>query len=537
MKVASGDVSLAVYTHGDPHNPTLLLVHGYPDNHTMWDGVVEVLKDRYHVVTYDTRGAGASTRPRAVADYRLPLLADDLFAVIDAVSPGERVHVVAHDWGSIQAWEAVTDPRADDRIASYTTMSGPCLDHIGMWNRRRLSRPTPRNLLRLLNQQLHSWYIALFHVPVLPALAWRLGAGRILARIEGLDHPPRVADAVHGMKLYRANIFQRIRSPRSRSTDVPVQVIMPTGDRYVTPALLSDLERWTSRLWRRKVAGGHWVAARKPAVVARMVDEFVSHVSGGPTVPALSGRSLVVITGAGSGIGRATAEAFAARGDLVVVTDIDLPSARETAAGIGGVAYQLDVTDESAVQALAARIATEHGVPDVVVNNAGIGIAGPFMLTSTKDWQRVLDVNLLGVVHGCQAFGALMVEAAEGGHIVNVASAAAFTPTRNLPAYATSKAAVLMLTECLRAELAPAGIGVSAICPGIVNTPITRATTFVDGDQEAKRARAEKAYQRRNFPPSGVASAIVAAVERNKPLVPVAPEAKAALLASRAAPS
>ncbi|MFD1048195.1 SDR family NAD(P)-dependent oxidoreductase, partial [Kibdelosporangium lantanae] len=211
--------------------------------------------------------------------------------------------------------------------------------------------------------------------------------------------------------------------------------------------------------------------------------------------------------------------------------------ARETAAGIGGVAYQLDVTDESAVQALAARIATEHGVPDVVVNNAGIGIAGPFMLTSTKDWQRVLDVNLLGVVHGCQAFGALMVEAAEGGHIVNVASAAAFTPTRNLPAYATSKAAVLMLTECLRAELAPAGIGVSAICPGIVNTPITRATTFVDGDQEAKRARAEKAYQRRNFPPSGVASAIVAAVERNKPLVPVAPEAKAALLASRAAPS
>ncbi|TCO58473.1 SDR family oxidoreductase [Actinocrispum wychmicini] len=540
MRVESGDVSLAVYEHGDPANPTVLLIHGYPDDHAMWDGVVDALISRYHVVTYDVRGAGDSSHPRAVSQYRLEHLANDFFAVADAVSPAKPVHVVAHDWGSIQGWEAVTDPRAPARVASYTTISGPSLDHIGMWIRRRMAKPSPRHVGQLLNQQLHSWYILFFHTPVVSELVWRLGAGKVVARIEGLKHAPRVKNAVHGMKLYRANIFQRVRAPRERSTDVPVQVIAPTGDRYVTPALLEDLHLWASRLWRRKVIGRHWVATAKPGVIARMVDEFVSHVSGSPATHALerakSGRSLVVITGAGSGIGRATAQEFAAQGDFVIATDIDLATARETADQIGGVAYQLDVADEAAVNDLANRIAAEHGVPDVVVNNAGIAVAGPFMDTSTKDWQRVLDVNLLGVIHGCQAFGRLMIDAAEGGHIVNISSAAAYTPTRSLPAYASSKAAVLMLSECLRAELAPQGIGVSAICPGIVNTPITRATTFVSGNQEQLRERTARAYQRRNFPASGVAREIVAAVRSNRAVVPVTIEAKAGLWGSRLTP-
>jgi NAD(P)-dependent dehydrogenase (short-subunit alcohol dehydrogenase family)/pimeloyl-ACP methyl ester carboxylesterase len=545
--VKSGDVSLAVYEQGDPADPTVLLVHGYPDDHTMWDGVAARLAERFHVVSYDVRGAGASSRPRNVSQYALPYLADDMLAVADAVSPSAPVHVVAHDWGSIQAWHTVTEPHS--RIASFTSISGPCLDHIAFWTRRRLSRPSFRNLRQVLKQQLHSWYILAFHVPVLANLVWRLGVGKMIARIEGLSRVPSKADGIDGMKLYRANIFQRMKAATERSTDIPVQVIIPTGDKYVTPALLDDIERWAPNLWRRKVIGRHWVASSRPAVIARMAEEFISHVLGEPVTRGLQraqapdslDHRLVVITGAGSGIGRATALEFASQGADVIVTDIDLPSAAETASLIGPAAsaYQLDVTDESAVRRLADTVALEHGIPDVVVNNAGIGVAGAFMDTSTKDWQRIVDVNLLGVVHGCKAFGELMIEAGEGGHIVNVASAAAYTPSRALPAYSTTKAAVLMLSECLRAEMAPHGIGVSAICPGIVDTPITRATTFVgvsDAEQETLRARSAKAYHRRNFPPSGVASTIVAAVRQNQAVVPVTIEAKASLLGSRLAP-
>src|SRR5205807_1581090 len=118
-----------------------------------------------------------------------------------------------------------------------------------------------------------------------------------------------------------------------------------------------------------------------------------------------------------------------------------------------------------AMEQLAKAVFEDHGVVDVLVNNAGIGLAGAFLDTTVEDWRRVLDVNLWGVIHGCRLFGRQMVERGQGGHIVNVASAAGIQPSKGLPAYSTSKAAVLMLSECLRADSAGAGIGVSAIRP------------------------------------------------------------------------
>lgn len=128
-------------------------------------------------------------------------------------------------------------------------------------------------------------------------------------------------------------------------------------------------------------------------------------------------------------------------------------------------------------------------MPDLVVNNAGIAVAGSFADTTTQEWQRIVDVNLWGVVHGCRHFGALLAAHGEGGTIVNTASAAAYLPSRSLPAYATTKAAVLMLSQCLRAELAGAGVGVTALCPGFVDTPITGATRFAGTDDATQAIR------------------------------------------------
>jgi NAD(P)-dependent dehydrogenase (short-subunit alcohol dehydrogenase family)/pimeloyl-ACP methyl ester carboxylesterase len=562
--VNSGGVNLVVHERGDTTAPTVILVHGYPDTSSVWNEVAARLEERFHVVSYDVRGAGESDAPRRQADYELALLAADLQAVIDAVSPGRPVHLVAHDWGSIQTWESVTDQDAQERIASYTTVSGPSLDHVGFWMRDKSQRST-RQLLR---QGMKSWYIGAFHTPIAPLL-WRTilskSFGPAIARMEGLppatDYPSPTlgADGARGVKLYRANVRPRLRHPRERPTDVPVQVIVATKDRYVTPAIALSSKPWVSRLWVREVQTGHWVPRKAPDAMAQAITEFVDHIEGGPESRTLRrfrasslaptdarefSDKLVVVTGAGSGIGRETALAFGGLGAEVVIADRAGGPAEETAAmvrelGVDAHSYVVDVSDVTAMEDFAKGLIADHGVPDIVVNNAGIGIAGNFLDTTAADWQRIVDVNLLGVVHGCRLFGQAMVDREEGGHIVNVASAAAFTPSRTLGAYCATKAAVLMLSECLRAELADKGIGVSAICPGIVNTPITTSTHYVgisEDEESDRRKRVSKQYARRNYPPSKVAQAIVKAVRTNAAVVPVTPEARGARFMSRLSP-
>ncbi|MFI7385307.1 SDR family oxidoreductase [Streptomyces sp. NPDC049813] len=566
--VRTGGIELCVVEAGDAARPTVVLVHGYPDSKEVWSEVATRLADRFHVVLYDVRGHGRSTAPTPLrGGFTLEKLTDDFMAVVDAVSPDRPVHLVGHDWGSVQSWEFVTVSRTEGRIASFTSMSGPSLDHFGHWIKQRVKRPTPRKVGQLIGQGAKSWYVYMLHTPVLPELAWRGPLGKrwpaILERTEKVpagDYPTASlpSDAAHGAWLYRDNVRARLRRPREDAyAHAPVQLITPLGDAFLSPRLYDRLEQWAPQLTRRTLPAKHWVPRTRPDQLTAWIGEFVTaHEEQEAGVPAPRkaadgphadrfGGQLVLVTGAGSGIGRATAFAFAEAGARVVAVDRDAESAARTAemARLIGApeawAETVDVADEQAMEKLAAKVASEYGVVDVLVNNAGVGLSGSFLDTTPEDWRKVLDVNLWGVIHGCRLFGRQMAERGQGGHIVNTASAAAYQPSKVLPAYSTSKAAVLMLSECLRAELAGQGIGVSAICPGLVNTNITATARFagVDADEEKRRQKkSARLYGLRNYPPEKVATAILDAVAHDKAVVPVTPEARGARLLSRFAP-
>jgi NAD(P)-dependent dehydrogenase (short-subunit alcohol dehydrogenase family) len=234
-----------------------------------------------------------------------------------------------------------------------------------------------------------------------------------------------------------------------------------------------------------------------------------------------------LITGAGSGIGRATAILFAARGARLFLCDVNEAGLAETAAEAGKAGgrvatFVVDVSKRDQMTDFAERVHRDVPAVDVLVNNAGVGIGGGFLDTSLEDWEWALSINLWGVIHGCHFFLPKMV-ARKSGHVVNVASAAGLLATGELAAYGTSKYAVVGLSESLRDELDKYGISVSTICPGVINTPITR-TSRLRGNGPS-REELIAIYEKRNYGPEKVAAAIVDAVNARRAIVPVAPEA------------
>lgn len=559
---------IAVYEEGNPDGPTVVLVHGWPDSHRLWDGVAPLLAEKFRVIRYDNRGAGASSVPAKASSYTMDHLADDFAAVIAELAPGRPVHAMGHDWGSVTVWRYIGRPEAADRVASFTSLSGPDLDHFSRYIREGLRTPyRPKRFAHSISQVLRLSYMATFSIPVVMPAMMRAFLAKAIRRSAISRGIPKervhygdsfVADAANGLKVYRANAFPTLaHGGADRRVDVPVQLIVNLDDPVVRPNLYADTDRWVPRLWRRDLRAGHWSPFSHPQVLAAAVTELAEHLDGRPATRALLraqvdrprkpfGDMLVSVTGAGSGIGRETALAFAREGAEMVVSDINEPAVKETADRItahGGVAhpYVLDVSDADAVERFADEVCTAHGVPDVVVNNAGIGVAGAFLDTPAEQFDRVLDVNLGGVVNGCRAFARRLVERGTGGHIVNVASMAAYAPLGSLNAYCTSKAAVYMFSDCLRAELAAAGVGLTTVCPGVINTNIVSATAIhaPEGKRTAvpgRRAQLEKMFAARRYGPDKVATAILAAVQNNTPIRPVSPEAYLLYGTSRLAP-
>ena len=246
----------------------------------------------------------------------------------------------------------------------------------------------------------------------------------------------------------------------------------------------------------------------------------------------------MLVTGAGSGIGRATAMALAARGARVVICDRDGTTLEHTRARLGSACAMsavLDVTNREAMRSFAERVHAALGALDVLINNAGVAHAGRMIDTSLDDWDFVMGVNLGGVIHGCHFFVPAMVKRGHGGHVVNVASMVGLFPLPGIIAYVTSKFGVVGLSEALRAELAPHGIGVSVICPGVTRTGISRAMRFSDA-LAGHRSQLVRFGGSVGHDPESVARAIVEAIGGNRGTVPVSAESRALHWLRRRAP-
>lgn len=246
---------------------------------------------------------------------------------------------------------------------------------------------------------------------------------------------------------------------------------------------------------------------------------------------------LAVVTGAGSGIGRATARALADRGAHVAISDVNAEALAETAGLLGPACVdhaRLDVADRAAFAAYAERIQHAHATPGIVVNNAGVALAGDLIHMDPADWDWMMGVNLNGVMHGCRFFGAQLAEAGHG-HIVNIASMFGLMPFAGAAAYCASKFAVVGLSETLRSELAPHGVGVSAICPGMINTRIAADARRGEVSADEHDATVEQ-FATRGAHPMSVGKAVCQAIERDVPVRPVRPEAWAAWYARRLSP-
>jgi NAD(P)-dependent dehydrogenase (short-subunit alcohol dehydrogenase family) len=250
---------------------------------------------------------------------------------------------------------------------------------------------------------------------------------------------------------------------------------------------------------------------------------------------------VALVTGAASGIGKATALAFARAGADVAMCDVDAPRLEETAGevralGREALARRVDVAKRDEVAAFAEEVTARFGPLDVLVNNAGVGFAASFLETTLEDWEWMLSINLWGVIHNLHYFVPPMVKRGRG-HVVNIASAAGLVGAEPLAAYCTSKFGVVGLSEALRTELAPQGVGVSVICPGMIDTPIVQATRARGRYAEDRfRERTAAIFKKRAYGPEKVARAILDAVLRDRAIVPVTPEAWALWIGKRAFP-
>jgi short-subunit dehydrogenase len=256
----------------------------------------------------------------------------------------------------------------------------------------------------------------------------------------------------------------------------------------------------------------------------------------------LAGKN-VLITGAGSGIGRSTALAFARHGAKLVLSDINQTNLatveREvTSLGAACLALTVNVADDNAMRAFADEVHAKFGALDVLINNAGIAYCGNFLDSPPESWQRLYDVNVKGVLSGSYLFLPKMIAAGGLRRVVNIASANGFAPLPTLAVYSASKFAVLGFSEALSMELEDTNVGVTVVCPGAINTAITTgANVIAPSVPEAQKLRLQGYYRNKGTSPDLVADAIVEGIISERGMVVVGTSARPSYHVKRLFPS
>lgn len=283
------DVELYTEVHGDQNKPTILFLHGFPDCHKTWDKQADELKDKYCVVTFDLRGVGQSSKSNSPKAYLVETILSDIAAVINAVvGPEEKVHLVGHDWGSVLGWSFISSAQYSHRIRSYTGMSGPHLGLTTDWLTRNLFSLQPKLIFAALKQIISSWYIFAFNIPGLANFLFKLGGVRGwqkalsengVARGDNylkVDLDELTAMNKNSVGLYQDNLFSPPAAPLKNSIHLPVQIIIPTKDKFVNGSLFDYYAEYFTNMTTKEIPAKHWAQHSHSNIFSQWVDDFVN---------------------------------------------------------------------------------------------------------------------------------------------------------------------------------------------------------------------------------------------------------------------
>lgn len=287
--VTTADSDLFVVEDGDPSQPAILFLHGFPDCHKVWENQLRDLAKEFHVISFDMRGCGKSTPSTRSDAYRIDHLLPDIAAVIDATcGVGAKVHLVGHDWGSVIGWSFVGDAWLGQRVLSWTSMSGPHAGLVFQTMAQRLRSGNLRQLRQAWDQFAHSWYIFALNIPGLGRTLFRFGGVRAWRRamLQGgvaADDPylnitqnevERLTFRPIG--LYQQNLFSPPEPLTEGSVTIPVQLLVPLKDSFVRAHLYEDLHRICPALERVDLNANHWAQRTHAEEITRLIRNFVA---------------------------------------------------------------------------------------------------------------------------------------------------------------------------------------------------------------------------------------------------------------------